>query len=291
MSARSFPLWPIGLLLIAMMSIQSGAALAKQLFPLIGANGVTMLRLIMAAIMLWLVLRPWRQMPTRAQWPALLVYGITLGLMNYLFYLSIARIPLGIAVALEFSGPLVVALWNSRRLLDVVWVALALIGILLLMPQEGLRHSLDLTGVLLALGAGACWASYIIFGQKVGTGLGPNGTAFGVLAAALVIAPLCISQGALESIEPSVLPWAALVGLLSTALPYSLEMVALKHLPTTTFGTLLSLEPAIAALSGLMFLGETLTMLQWLAMFAIMLASVGTTLNPTKATSEAAKSS
>lgn len=285
MSARSFPLWPIALLLIAMTSIQSGAAIAKQLFPIIGANGVTMLRLIMAAIILWVILRPWRHMPTRSQWPALLVYGITLGLMNFLFYLSIDRIPLGIAVALEFSGPLVVALWNSRRVLDIAWVALALTGILLLMPQEGLNHSLDITGVLLALGAGVCWASYIIFGQKVGTGLGPNGTAFGVLTAALVVAPLCIAQGALEAIAPSVLPWAALVALLSTALPYSLEMIALKHLPTSTFGTLMSLEPAIAALSGLMFLGETLTLLQWLAMFAIMLASVGTTLNPTKATS------
>lgn len=290
MPARSFPLWPIGLLLIAMTSIQSGAALAKQLFPIIGADGVTMLRLIMAAIILWLVLRPWKKMPTRAQWPSLLVYGVTLGLMNYLFYLSIARIPLGIAVALEFSGPLAVALWNSRRLLDVIWVALALTGILLLMPQEGLRHSLDMTGVLLALGAGVCWASYIIFGQKVGSGLGPNGTAIGVLAAALVIAPLCISQGALDTIDLSVLPWAALVGLLSTALPYSLEMVALKHLPTTTFGTLMSLEPAIAALSGLMFLGETLTLMQWLAMFAIMLASAGTTLSPTKAAATTATS-
>ncbi|MCM2131353.1 EamA family transporter [Larsenimonas rhizosphaerae] len=278
MSVQRLPLWPIGLLFISITSIQGGAALAKQLFPLIGAPGTTAIRLLMAAAMLLLVLRPWRRPISARVWKAMMIYGVALGCMNYMLYQAIERIPLGIAVALEFTGPLAVAILSSRRWLDALWVGLALVGIVMIMPHSGVDHDLDLVGVAFALGAGVCWALYIWFGQRIGTDLGPEGTAIGVTIAALVIAPLGIYQSGPGMFSLEVLPLAALVAIMSTALPYSLEMIALKHLPTTTFGTLMSLEPAVAALSGLLFLGELLTLVQWLAIVSIMVASIGTTL-------------
>ncbi|MGK8935068.1 threonine/homoserine exporter RhtA [Pluralibacter gergoviae] len=277
--SRKTAVWlPIVVLLIAMSSIQSGASLAKSLFPLVGAPGVTALRLALGTLILAVIFKPWRLRFTREQRLPLLLYGLSLGAMNYLFYLSIQRIPLGIAVALEFTGPLAVALFGSRRPIDFVWVALAVAGLWFLLPLGQNAADLDLTGAALAMGAGACWAVYIISGQRAGEEHGPATVAMGSLIAAAVFVPVGVLQAGDALWHGSLLPLGLGIAVLSTALPYSLEMVALTRLPTRTFGTLMSMEPALAALSGMIFLGETLTLSQTLALGAIITASVGSTL-------------
>ncbi|WP_413702901.1 threonine/homoserine exporter RhtA [Raoultella ornithinolytica] len=278
-SSRKIPAWlPILVILIAMVSIQSGASLAKSLFPLVGAPGVTALRLALGTLILVIVFKPWRLRFTAEQRLPLLLYGLALGAMNYLFYLSIQRIPLGIAVALEFTGPLAVALIGSRRPLDFVWVILAVLGLWFLLPLGQDVAQVDLTGALLALGAGACWAVYILTGQRAGEEHGPATVAMGSLIAAVVFVPLGMLQASDTLFQWSLLPLGLAIAVLSTALPYSLEMIALTRMPTRTFGTLMSMEPALAALSGMIFLGETLTSTQTLALGAIILASMGSTL-------------
>ncbi|HFP9388005.1 TPA: threonine/homoserine exporter RhtA [Raoultella planticola] len=278
-SSRKIPAWlPILVILIAMVSIQSGASLAKSLFPLVGAPGVTALRLALGTLILVIIFKPWRLHFTAEQRLPLLLYGLALGAMNYLFYLSIQRIPLGIAVALEFTGPLTVALFGSRRPLDFVWVILAVLGLWFLLPLGQDVAQVDLTGALLALGAGACWAVYILTGQRAGEEHGPATVAMGSLIAAVVFVPLGMLQATDTLFQWSLLPLGLAIAVLSTALPYSLEMIALTRMPTRTFGTLMSMEPALAALSGMIFLGETLTFTQTLALGAIILASMGSTL-------------
>lgn len=273
------PVWmPVLVILIAMLSIQSGASLAKSLFPLIGAPGVTALRLALGTLILIVIFKPWRLRFTRQQRKPLLLYGLSLGAMNYLFYLSIQTVPLGIAVALEFTGPLAVALFASRRPVDFIWVALAVLGLWFLLPLGQDVSHVDLTGAALALGAGACWAIYILSGQRAGEEHGPATVAIGSLIAAVVFVPIGVLQTGDALWHWSVLPLGLGVAILSTALPYSLEMVALTRLPTRTFGTLMSMEPGLAALSGMVFLGETLTLTQWLALLAIITASMGSTL-------------
>lgn len=270
--------FPIGLLLIAMASIQTGASLAKSLFPLVGAQGTTSLRLIFASVILLLVLRPWRARFTAKSLRTVFIYGIALGGMNFLFYMSLRSVPLGIAVALEFTGPLAVALFASRKPLDFVWIALAAIGLLLLIPIGQENANLDMTGVAYALGAGVCWAAYILFGQKAGEDNGIQTAALGVLIAAIFIAPIGVVHAGSALWDISLIPTAIAVAVLSTALPYSLEMVALTRMPARTFGTLTSIEPAFGALSGILFLSEHLSLLQWLAISAIIMASAGATL-------------
>ncbi len=277
--SRKLPVWlPILVILIAMCSIQSGAALAKSLFPLVGAPGVTALRLALGTLILVCIFKPWRLRFTREQRLPLLFYGLSLGAMNYLFYLSIQRIPLGVAVALEFTGPLAVALFGSRRAVDFVWVALAVLGLWFLLPLGQSIAHVDLTGAALALGAGACWAVYIITGQRAGEEHGPATVAMGSLIAAVVFVPIGAFQAGDVLWQWSILPLGLGIAILSTALPYSLEMIALTRLPTRTFGTLMSMEPALAAVSGMLFLNETLTGTQTLALLAIMAASMGSTL-------------
>ncbi|WP_086871725.1 threonine/homoserine exporter RhtA [Kosakonia pseudosacchari] len=277
--SRKLPVWlPVLILLVAMMSIQGGASLAKSLFPVVGAPGVTALRLALGTIILVVVFKPWRLRFTREQRLPLLFYGLSLGAMNYMFYLSIQTIPLGVAVALEFTGPLAVALFASRRPVDFIWVILAVLGLWYLLPLgENVSH-VDLTGAAFALGAGACWAIYILSGQRAGEEHGPATVALGSLIAAVVFVPLGAFQAGEVLWHWSVLPLGIAVAILSTALPYSLEMIALTRLPTRTFGTLMSMEPAMAAISGMIFLGETLTFQQALALAAIITASMGSTL-------------
>lgn len=272
-------LFPIGLLLIAMASIQSGASLAKTMFPMIGAQGTTTLRLIFASVIMLLVLRPWRVRMTASTLRNVVIYGMALGGMNFLFYMSLQTTPLGIAVALEFTGPLAVALFGSRRALDFLWIALAVAGLLLLLPVGHGGQPVDLAGAAYALGAGVCWALYILFGQRAGAEHGIQSAALGVVVAALFVAPIGIVHAGSALLTPAVIPLALAVAVLSTALPYSLEMVALTRMPARTFGTLMSIEPAIGALSGLVFLGEVLSTTQWLAIAAIIAASVGATLS------------
>lgn len=278
-TSRKLPSWlPILVILISMISIQSGASLAKSLFPLIGAPGVTALRLALGTLILVVVFKPWRLRFAKEQRLPLLFYGLSLGAMNYLFYLSLQRIPLGIAVALEFTGPLAVALFSSRRPVDFIWVILAVAGLWFLLPLGQNVEHVDLTGALLALGAGAGWAVYILAGRRAGEEHGPATVAMGSLIAAIVFVPLGAFQATEALWHWSLLPIGLAIAVLSTALPYTLEMIALTRLPTRTFGTLMSMEPAIATLSGLVFLGETLTFSQTLALGAIIMASMGSTL-------------
>lgn len=277
--SRTSSVWmPVAVILIAMLSIQSGASLAKSLFPLVGAPGVTALRIALGTLILVVIFKPWRLRFKKEQRLPLLLYGLALGAMNYMFYLSIQTIPLGIAVALEFTGPLAVALFSSRRPVDFIWVVLAVLGLWFLLPLGQSVAQIDLTGAALALGAGACWAVYILTGQRAGEEHGPATVALGSLIASIIFVPLGMAQ-ATESIwQWSILPVGLAVAILSTALPYSLEMIALTRLPTRIFGTLMSMEPALAAISGMVFLGETLTFTQTLALCSIIAASMGSTL-------------
>ena len=277
--SRTSSVWlPVAVILIAMLSIQSGASLAKSLFPLVGAPGVTALRIVLGTAILVVIFKPWRLRFKKEQRLPLLFYGLSLGAMNYLFYLSIQTIPLGVAVALEFTGPLAVALFSSRRPVDFIWVVLAVLGLWFLLPLGQSVSEIDLTGAALALGAGACWAVYILTGQRAGEEHGPATVALGSLIAAIVFVPIGMAQ-ATESIwQWSVMPIGLAVAILSTALPYSLEMIALTRLPTRIFGTLMSMEPALAAISGMVFLGETLTLTQTLALCSIIAASMGSRL-------------
>ena len=268
----------VGALLVAMFCFQTGASLAKQLFPAVGAEGTVALRTGLSALILIVLWRPWHARLTRNNWQALAVYGAALGTMNFLFYMALRTVPLGIAVALEFSGPLAVTLLSSRRVLDFVWIALALAGLAFLLPLTHAASPLDLRGAALALGAGACWGLYIVFGQKAGADHGGHTTMLGSAVAALVVVPFGIAHAGVGLLQPKIWPYALMVAALSSALPYSLEMVALRSLPTRVFGTLMSLEPAAAALMGFLLLREHLTVTQWLAIGAVMLASAGMTL-------------
>ena len=277
--SRRAPVWlPVIVILIAMLSIQSGASLAKSLFPVVGAPGVTALRIALGTLILVVIFKPWRLRFQKEQRLPLLLYGLSLGAMNYLFYLSIQTVPLGIAVALEFTGPLAVALFSSRRPIDFVWVVLAVLGLWFLLPLGQSVAQIDPIGALLALGAGACWAVYILTGQRAGEEHGPATVAMGSLIAAVVFVPMGMIQASDTLFQWGLLLPGLGIAILSTALPYSLEMVALTRMPSKTFGTLMSMEPALAALSGMVFLGETLTATQTLALGAIILASMGSTL-------------
>ncbi|WP_149980028.1 EamA family transporter [Pseudoalteromonas rhizosphaerae] len=269
--------------LLAMVTIQSGASIAKQLFPIIGPEGTTALRLGFSAAILCLVFKPWRAFPPLGQRMPIIVYGLCLGGMNILFYYAIERIPLGIAVALEFTGPLAVALLSSRRKRDLFWVACAIAGIVMLLPDMKGEESLDLLGVILALGAGACWAGYILFGKKTGNqSSGGMTVALGMSVAALILVPYgAISQGG-ALLNWEVIPLGLLVAIMSSALPYTLEMVALRNMPAQGFSIMMSLEPAIAALAGFIILGELLTLWQWLAILLVIVASVGSSMSTSK---------
>ena len=263
-------------LVVAMTSFQAGASLAKQLIPLIGAPGTTALRLGLSALIVCVLQRPWRSLPSRSALGVILVYGLALGTMNFVFYMALRTIPLGIAVALEFTGPLAVALAGSRRRTDFLWIALAVLGLLFLLPIARTERSLDPVGVAFALAAGVCWALYIIFGQKAGRAHGPSASTWGMLIAATFTVPLGVVLTGRDLLSPAILPMGLAVAVLSSAFPYTLEMIALRQLATKTFGTLMSLEPAVAALAGLLFLNEVLTVTQWLAIGAVMVASMGT---------------
>ncbi|WP_109125831.1 threonine/homoserine exporter RhtA [Dyella sp. C11] len=269
----------IGVLLISMVSYQCGASLAKHLFPAVGAQGATAYRLGLSALILLLWRRPWRRLGQQPNWRALWAYGLSMGAMNLVFYMSLRTIPLGIAVALEFTGPLALALFGSRRLLDFLWIALVVVGLALLLPLHGEVHSLDPVGVMYALAAGLGWALYIVFGKKAGDAHGADAVTWGTSMGALLVIPFGVAHAGSALLSTSLLPYALGVALLSSALPYSLEMIALTRLPARTFSTLLSLEPAIAAVAGVVLLSEQLTTLQWLAIVAIIVAAAGTALS------------
>ena len=255
--------------------------MAKTLFHTVGAAGAVALRTALATLMLVVVLRPWRARFTAASAPALTIYGVSLGVMNFLYYLALRTVPLGITVSLEFIGPLAVAVLSSRRAVDFLWIALAAAGLSLLLPLGHTQTSIDPTGALFALGAGACWALYIVFGQKAGADYGPQAVALGSVIAAMIVVPVGIAKAGATLLTAAALPYGLAIALLSTALPYTLEMVALTRLPARTFGILISIEPAFGALIGWVILHEVLSGLQWTAIAMIILASAGTTATAT----------
>ena len=272
---RSSPPIPASaLVLLGVVSVQLGAALAKRLFSEVGSLGTVALRLFFAATVLMAWWRPSLRMP-RGVWSVVLAYGVILGVMNLCFYLALARIPLGIAVTVEFLGPLAVALAGSRRWLDAFWAVLAASGVALLMEGRG---SLDRVGLLLALAAGICWGTYILVGAALGRHTtGGTGLAVGMAVAALVAVPFGVAHGGIALIQPRVLAAGFGVALLSSVVPYSLELEALRKMPPRVFGILMSLEPAMAALVGLIVLQEALRASQWIAVLCVVIASAGAT--------------
>lgn len=266
------------ILLIAMISMQSSGSFAKYLFVQFPILTVSAMRLLLGAVILALIFKIWQIHFKQIKWPAILSYGLALAGMNLLFYLSIDRLPLGIAVAFEFIGPLSVALFYARQKFDFVWVGLAILGLILLFPFDQAAQSLDPVGILFALSAGACWALYIVAGQKPSGVSGNHTVCLGMLVGMLVLMPIALFAGIpAHTFEPISLLYFMALAVLASALPFTLEMIALRNLTALSFGTLMSLEPAIAALSGFIFLGETLLWTQWLALATIISASIGCT--------------
>lgn len=276
MNAVRKPTFPPTLLVfLSIVSTQFGSAIAKSLFDQLHPAAVAFLRVAFAAIVLMLLWRPrWRGLH-RGDYVTLIGFGLALSLMNLSFYLAVERIPLGIAVTLEFLGPLGIAVVTSRRWLDVLWVVLAALGILLLAPI-GNATALDPLGVLLALVAGSFWATYILLSARVGRVFpGSSGLALAMTVGAIVLAPIGIMAGGGNLLNPQLLLISLGVALLSSALPYSFELEALRWLPVQVFGVLLSLEPAAAALVAWIILGETLSLQAILAVSLVTVAAAG----------------
>ncbi|WP_208542904.1 EamA family transporter [Nocardioides euryhalodurans] len=272
MAPRFSPVW---LVLLGILSVQLGAAIAKDLFDEISPTGIVWLRLVTSAVVLGLVARPVLRGRTRADWTVVIGFGVTLGVMNWAIYQAFARIPLGIAVTIEFVGPLTLAVLGSRRPRDLLWVALAALGVLLLGLQPG---DVTLAGAGFALLAGAAWAAYILLSAQTGErwpGLG--GLAVASVVATVLLGPAAMAVSGTALLDWRVLAVGAAVGLLSSVVPYSCELVALRSLKPAVFSILMSLEPAAAALAAIVVLQEFLTPTQWAAMACVVVASVGAT--------------
>jgi inner membrane transporter RhtA len=261
-----------------MASVQFGAALAKSLFDEVGPGGTVFLRVLFAALVLTAVWRPAVGGRSRSDWRLIGLFGLSLGAMNLAFYESLERIPLGIAVTFEFVGPLGVAIAGSRRALDLAWVVLAGAGIVLLSDFGG--ADLDGLGVALALLAGAFWAAYILLSVRVGRAFpGGSGLALAMVVAAAMLAPVGVADAGGELLVPWILAAGAAVALLSSALPYTLELEALRRMPTGLFGVMMSLEPALAALAGYIALDEGLATRELVAILFVVAASAGAARN------------
>lgn len=266
---------PTMLILLGIVSIQVGAALAKNLFGVFPPSAVVAVRLLAAAVVLVCVARPSLRGHSRADLAMVTVFGLTIAVMNSAIYQSMARIPMGVAVTVEFLGPLVVAVVGSRRVRDLAWVALAGGGVVLLAEGGG---GVDGLGIGFALLAAAAWAAYIVCSAQTGRRFpGTGGLAVAMSVGAVAAAPLGIAQGGAAFLDPKLLAFGAGVGLLSSALPYALELEALRRMPPRVFSILMSLEPAVAALVGLVALGELLHVRQWAAIGCVIVASIGAT--------------
>lgn len=266
------------LLCIAMISVQSSGSLAKVLFEHFPVLTVAAMRLLLSSAILAVIFRIWTINFKQVKWKSIISYGIALAGMNALFYLSISRLPLGIAVSFEFIGPLSIALFYARQKFDFIWVGLAILGLILLFPFDQAAQHLDLIGIAYALGAGACWALYIVAGQKPSGISGNHTVCLGMFIGMLCLMPIALLSGmSVDVFSTSNIGYFIALAILASALPFSLEMIALRNLTALSFGTLMSVEPAIAALSGFIFLGEELLWNQWLALATIITASIGCT--------------
>ncbi|GGP08906.1 EamA family transporter [Nonomuraea glycinis] len=274
-AADSIP--PSGLVLLGIFSVQLGAGFAKELFTALPPSAVVFLRIAMGAVVMAVVARPRLRGLSRRDWAVALGFGVTLAVMNLTFYEALARLPLGIAVAIEFLGPLGVAVAASRRRLDLLWVALAGAGVLLLAPW-GQSETVSWIGIGFAMVAGACWAAYILLSAAVGGRFpGATGLSFAMIVSAVLVAPVGITTGGVDLLQPELLLIGLGVGLLSSVIPYSLELQALRRMPKQVFGILMSMEPAAAALIGVLVLSELLHAQQWAAIICIVAASLGST--------------
>lgn len=271
----------IGMLLLSCLSLQSGAALASRLFAVAGTTGTTLLRLGVAAVILNAIVRPDVRAWDRAQWRSVLLLGASLAAMNGMFYASLARIPLGTAVTIEFLGPLALAALTSSRRREAAWVLLALAGVGAMgLAHGGFGPALDGVGVLFAAGAGVFWALYILTSKQVGEAVpGQGGLAVAVAAAALLLLPLGAAGAVSALAHPASVPLAIGTAVLASVVPYTLEMNALRRLPTRTFGVLLSLEPAVATVAGSLLMSQHIGPLGVLGMLAVVGASAGSTLS------------
>ena len=279
MRASSSPWVAIAALLAAMASIQFGASVAKGLFSVLDILEVTSVRLSLAAVIMMVLLRGWRARISSTNWQWLFVYGASLAGMNIMFYLAIHILPLGIAAAVQFLGPLSVAVFGSRKPVDFLWSAMAAAGLFLITKVDGSAGNVGLLGLAWALGAAACWALYIVSGQRAGAEHGAQTAALGMVIAAFVSLPFGLPEVATSHYTSHLLALLAAVAILSGVIPFTLEMVALRSLPARTFGTLMSLEPVMAALIGMARLGERLVTVQWIAIVLIVAASAGATLS------------
>ncbi len=270
---------PLLAVLGSVIALGIGTSWAKQwLFPLVGAQGTTAVRVGLSAVLMLLLWRPWRWHLSRTDAQAIALYGVALGGMNLMFYMSLRTLPFGLAVAIEFSGPLAVAIWSSRRAVDFVWVGLAIAGLAMLLPLGLSASALDPVGLLFALAAAVCWALYIVFGKRAGHLHAGHTVSLGLLMAAIVVVPVGIAHAGAALLTPNVLLIGLAVAAVSSAIPISLEMMALKRLPKETFGIMISMEPAVAALLAWVLLGEHLNLVQWLAIGCIVAASMGSAL-------------
>ena len=282
--AGTLPLVALG---ASLVSQNLGAAIAKSLFPVVGVEGMTALRVGLSALLLLAFWRPWRTPVARRDVANVVVYGAMLGGMNLCIYHAFGRIPIGIATAIETTGPLVVVLAASRRALDVAWVALALAGLALLLPLTP-RQPLDPVGLLFAFGAAASWALYIVFGKRVSGLASGQAVSLGMLVAAMFAVPIGIAHAGAAMLVPTTLLAGLGVALLSSAVPYSLEMAALRRMPRHVFGILVSATPAVGAACGAVVLGERLSAWQWLAIACIIAASAGGAATARRATVDVA---
>jgi len=277
MVTDKFKIPPFPAILLSIVSVQVGAALAKGLFPILGAAGTTTIRIGISALILLAFNRPNIKKLTKIQWKAIIPYGLCLGAMNGIYYLSLSRIPLGLAVALEFIGPLMLSVFSSKRMIEYLWAVLAIIGIALITPWNG--EGADLFGIIMALLAGVFWAGYIVLGKRTSAVIdGSQAVTVGMVFAIAVILPFGIADGGLANFTTAMIPSAIALGLLCSAIPFSLEIGALKHMPAKTFSILMSLEPAVAAICGVFILKEFLSVVEWLAVVVIVIASLGATL-------------
>jgi inner membrane transporter RhtA len=267
---------PVWLVLVGILSVQFGASVAKTLFDESAPTTIVWLRLVTSAVILVAIARPVLRGRSRQDWLVVLAFGASLGIMNWAFYQAFARIPLGVAVTLEFVGPLTLAVAGSRRLRDLLWVLLAGVGVTVLGFEGG--SDMNVLGVLFALLAGAMWASYILLSANTGRRWpGFDGLAVASVVAAAMLTPFAIGVGGTDLLDPRILALGAIVGLMSSVIPYSCELVALRSIKPSAFSILMSLEPAAAALAGMIVLREFLTWEQWLAMACVVVASVGAT--------------
>ncbi|MFF6997515.1 DMT family transporter [Streptomyces sp. NPDC008313] len=267
-------LGPVGLVLAGGVSVQFGGALAVTLMPRAGALGVVTLRLVVAAIVLLVVCRPRLRGHSRADWGTVVAFGVAMAAMNGLFYQSVARIPLGPAVTLEVLGPLALSVLVSRRLVNLVWAGLALAGVFLL--GGGGFSGLDPAGVAFALAAGGMWAAYIVFSARTGRRFPQaDGLALAMAVAAVLFLPLGVVESGSKLLVPTTIGLGACVAVLSSVLPYTLELLALRRLPASTFAVMMSLEPALAATAGFLVLDQALSLTQSLAIALVVAASMG----------------